>query len=234
MPLNPSWEDITLRLVLAAVAGGLVGFNRESHSRAAGLRTTILICVAAALAMALANRLIVMEGKTDSSFVQLDMMRLPLGILSGIGFIGAGAVIKRDDVVVGVTTAATLWFMTVVGLCLGAGELALGMGATLAAIVVLWGLGRLELILPRKIRASLKVTSSASALPEPELRKLLTAHGYEVQAWTATRLAGDDGYSAELQLSWKGRLKDGAGAPPLVDEVMARGATRAEWSPKAV
>jgi putative Mg2+ transporter-C (MgtC) family protein len=56
-----------------------------------------------------------------------DLMRLPLGILIGVGFIGGGAILRRDDIVVGVTTAATLWLVTVIGLCLGGGQLALGL-----------------------------------------------------------------------------------------------------------
>ena len=91
MPLNPTWEDIALRLALTLVAGALIGFNREAHGRAAGLRTTILVCLAASVAMILANMMLTMSGKTDSSFVRTDVMRLPLGVLTGVGFIGGGA-----------------------------------------------------------------------------------------------------------------------------------------------
>jgi putative Mg2+ transporter-C (MgtC) family protein len=145
MPLTPTWQDVLIRLALAVAAGLLIGFNREERSQAAGLRTTVLVCLAACLAMVLANELLDTTGKDQSKFAQIDVLRLPLGILSGIGFIGAGAIIKRGDVVVGVATAATIWFMTVVGLCFGAGQLALGVGTTALAFLLLWTLRWIDL-----------------------------------------------------------------------------------------
>jgi putative Mg2+ transporter-C (MgtC) family protein len=69
-----------------------------------------------------ANLLMYSVGKTPDSFVVLDLMRLPLGILSGVGFVGAGAILRRDNLVVGVTTAATMWFVIVMGLGFGGGN----------------------------------------------------------------------------------------------------------------
>ena len=127
MPLTLQWDDIALRLVLTVIAGTLVGINRSEHGQAAGLRTTILVCLAASVAMIQMNLLMPTAGKTPESFATLDLMRLPLGILTGMGFIGGGAILRRGNMVQGVTTAATLWLVTVIGLCLGGGQLALGM-----------------------------------------------------------------------------------------------------------
>lgn len=123
MPLTLQWDDIALRLVLTVIAGTLVGINRSEHGQAAGLRTTILVCLAASVAMIQMNLLMPTAGKTPESFVTLDLMRLPLGILTGMGFIGGGAILRRGNMVQGVTTAATLWIVTVIGLCLGADSL---------------------------------------------------------------------------------------------------------------
>ena len=123
MPLSLTWSEIALRLGLAVLAGAAVGLDRGEHGRPAGLRTNLLVCLAAAVAMLLANLLLPTSGKTSSSFAVLDLMRLPLGILTGMGFIGAGAILRRDGLVLGVTTAATLWLVTVIGLCFGAGRL---------------------------------------------------------------------------------------------------------------
>ena len=68
----------------------------------------------------------------------MDLMRLPLGILTGVGFIGAGTILKRGELVTGVTTAATLWIITVIGLCFGGGQLALGSIATILSFIALW------------------------------------------------------------------------------------------------
>src|ERR1700722_870674 len=119
------WTDIVVRLALAIAAGFLIGLDRGMHVHRAGLRTTMLVAVAAAVAMIEANWLVVHMPDTKVSIVRLDMMRLPLGILTGIGFIGGGAILRRGDLVLGVTTAATIWLMTVIGLCFGGGQLGL-------------------------------------------------------------------------------------------------------------
>jgi putative Mg2+ transporter-C (MgtC) family protein len=80
-----------------------------------------------------------MPRRPPDSFVMNDLMRLPLGILTGVGFIGGGAILRRDNIVVGVTTAATLWLVTVIGLCLGGGQLGLGIAATLLGFFALRG-----------------------------------------------------------------------------------------------
>jgi putative Mg2+ transporter-C (MgtC) family protein len=94
-------------LLCTVIAGGLFGLDRSERGRVAGLRTTILISLVACLSMIEVNLLISLSGKAPDSYVVLDLMRLPLGILSGMGFIGAGAIVRRDQFVVGVTTAAT-------------------------------------------------------------------------------------------------------------------------------
>src|ERR1700758_4625708 len=127
MPLTLEWGDAGLRLALALLSGALIGLDRGDRGRPAGVRTTMLVCLASAFAMLLANALLSTSGRAQNSFVTFDVMRLPLGILTGMGFIGGGAILRRDGLVLGVTTAATLWFVTVAGLCFGAGQLVLGL-----------------------------------------------------------------------------------------------------------
>ena len=127
-----TWPDIALRIALAIAAGAMIGLNRGEHGLPAGLRTTLLVCLAACLSMIQANILIASTGRPADSFVMMDVMRLPLGILSGMGFIGGGVILKRENLVLGVTTAATLWFVTVLGLCFGGGQIALGIIAFVA------------------------------------------------------------------------------------------------------
>src|SRR5690348_10447472 len=124
MTTSVTATDIALRLLAALVAGGLLGLDRSTRGRIAGLRTTILMCLAATGAMIEANLMLDVVGKTNQSFTMMDALRFPLGILSGIGFIGAGAIVRRNSLVTGVTTAATIWLVTVVGLILGAGYFA--------------------------------------------------------------------------------------------------------------
>jgi putative Mg2+ transporter-C (MgtC) family protein len=187
MPLTLTWEQIALRILLAAIASLLIGLNRDEKGHPAGMRTTMLVCLAACLAQLQANILLPTAGKTSSSFVQLDFERLPLGILSGIGFIGAGVIVKRDNnLVTGVTTAATIWFVSVLGLLFGAGQLILGCAATLLAIVVLWLLKYVEELIPREHRGSLCLTLDADAPPEDELRELILKAGCSFERWNPT------------------------------------------------
>lgn len=162
MPLSPSWTDIAIRLALTMLAGAIIGLNRGAHGHAAGFRTTILVGLAASVAMIQANMLLTLSGKTPGSFAVMDLMRLPLGILTGVGFIGAGTIVRRGDLVTGVTTAATLWLVTVIGLCLGGGQLILGVVATVLAVITLWALKWVDLMIPREHRARLILRSDAS------------------------------------------------------------------------
>jgi putative Mg2+ transporter-C (MgtC) family protein len=89
MPTNIGWPDIAIRLALTIVAGMLIGYNRTEYGKAAGLRTTLLVCLAASVAMIQVNLLLPTAGRPLDSFVMNDLMRFPLGILTGVGFIGA-------------------------------------------------------------------------------------------------------------------------------------------------
>ena len=94
MLLELTWTNIALRLALTMLAGSIIGFDRGARGRAAGFRTTILVALAASVAMILANLLLSVSGKTPESFSTMDVMRLPLGILTGVGFIGGGTIVR--------------------------------------------------------------------------------------------------------------------------------------------
>lgn len=164
MSLDITWRDIAVRLMLTVIAGGLIGINREEHGQAAGLRTTLLVCLAACIAMIQANLLLGVVGKAPNSFVVLDLMRLPLGILSGMGFIGAAAVLRKGDMIRGVTTAATLWFATVMGLCFGGGQLGLGLGALALGLIILIVLKKVEICLKQDRKATLTIALNQKIL----------------------------------------------------------------------
>lgn len=181
MPIHLHWTDIALRLALTVMAGLLIGYNRGEHGKAAGLRTTVLVCLAASVTMIQVNLLLPLAGRASDSFVMNDLFRLPLGILSGMGFIGGGAILRRDDVVVGVTTAATLWFVTVIGLCLGGGELGLGVAATALGIAALWGLERVQLSFRQEHRATLAMEIDDDGPSEQDIRRLLADAGLSVR-----------------------------------------------------
>jgi len=184
MAMTPSvgWTDVALRLALTVGASILLGYNRSEHGKAAGMRTTLLVCLAASVAMLQVNALLPTAGRASNSFVMNDLMRLPLGILTGVGFIGGGAILSRGDIVVGVTTAATLWLATVIGLCLGGGQIALGLAATGLGLFALWGLKWVESRLRQERDARLALTVDASGPGEREIRRRLRDAGLSVFA----------------------------------------------------
>jgi len=108
------WDelDMVLRLVMAALAGGIVGYERERAEKPAGFRTHLLVCVGAAL-FTIAS----LYGFGSES----DAARVAAGVVVGIGFLGAGTILRGEGVVVGLTTAATIWAVAAIGLTLGAG-----------------------------------------------------------------------------------------------------------------
>jgi putative Mg2+ transporter-C (MgtC) family protein len=174
MTLGVTWSDVAIRILLTVLAGAAIGFERGEQGHAAGLRTTLLVSLAACLAMLQANWLMTTVGKASDSFVTLDLMRLPLGILSGVGFIGAGTILKRGDLIVGVTTAATLWYVTMLGLCFGGGQIGLGLVGTALGILILPGLKLLESHTPQERIVELRAQWDSGALQEADIRRAIT------------------------------------------------------------
>ncbi|WP_370653487.1 MgtC/SapB family protein [Caballeronia sp. Lep1P3] len=229
MPLTLEWRDVFIRIALAVAAGVFIGLNRGESGKVAGLRTTLLVCLAACLAMLQVNALLAQSGKTPESFVQLDVMRLPLGILSGVGFIGAGAILRKDGLVKGVTTAATLWFVTVVGLCFGGGQLGLGVIGLVLGIVVLWLLQAVEQRIPRENQAELRLTYERGRFSKEKLIESMRACGCRLTS-VAGSAGKDDGRVEErFEVRWHGAPYS-QDAPPFVEWATSAGADHLEWS----
>jgi len=213
------WPEIALRLACTVLAGGLIGLDRGGHGRAAGLRTMLLVCVAASVSMIQANLLLQSSG-VPGQFLRMDVMRLPLGILSGMGFIGAGAILHRRNLVEGVTTAATLWFVTVMGLCFGGGQIALGFAVLGIGLAILWILKRLERQYPCEHRARLVLASSPGSPSEAELRGLLEAAGHRVARWEVA-YEKDASQRICCEIRWNA-LPEEIAPPPYVRALAAR------------
>jgi putative Mg2+ transporter-C (MgtC) family protein len=203
LPLEPTSADIALRLALTMLAGAIVGFDRGARGHAAGFRTTILVALAASLAMILANILLPLSGKTPESFSQMDVMRLPLGILTGVGFIGGGTIVKKGDLVIGVTTAATLWLVTVIGLCFGAGQLILGTVATALAVITLWFLQWVDTMIPREHRARLVLLCETSWNVLEEVSAILRPMKFRARFQEQRRRPDSDMTEYVFELAWR-------------------------------
>jgi len=133
-----SYVGIVLKLLLAVILGGMVGFEREHKSRPAGLRTHILVCVGAALVQ------ITSINYAKNNGIPMDPMRLGAQVISGIGFLGAGTIIKEGANIKGLTTAASLWAVGCIGLAAGSGLYFEAIAATIVILISLKSFTRIE------------------------------------------------------------------------------------------
>jgi len=134
------WPGDVLSIILAVVFGAAIGLEREVRGKAAGLRTNVLICLGAAVFTIISKE---MAGEGQS------LTRIAAQIVTGVGFLGAGAIIQDRGGVHGLTTAATIWLVASIGMACGAHFYTLAVISTFIAIVVLIGLGQLEKPLER-------------------------------------------------------------------------------------
>jgi putative Mg2+ transporter-C (MgtC) family protein len=134
--------DIVIRLCLAFVAGGIIGFERSSRHQVAGLRTHILISVGACCLMLLS--IWMPQHFAGPHTTNVDPGRIAAQVVSGMGFLGAGAIIRLGNNIRGLTTAASLWLIAAIGMTIGAGMYAAAITAVVLAILALLVLNRIE------------------------------------------------------------------------------------------
>jgi putative Mg2+ transporter-C (MgtC) family protein len=133
--------ELFAELALAVVLGGLIGFEREWRGKPAGLRTNILICMAAVVFAEISQQAARHGG---------DPGRIAAQVLTGVGFLGAGTILHQKGAITGLTSAATIWIVTAIGLTLGFGAYLDAVGATILVLVVLAGLPPLERMIRRR------------------------------------------------------------------------------------
>lgn len=185
-------SEIAIRLVLAAVLGGVIGFDRERHTWAAGLRTHMLVCLGAALTM-IVSAFAFTDVLQKWPAVQLDPSRIAAQVISGIGFLGAGTIMfmHRANVIRGLTTAAGLWTVAAIGLAIGGGMYVAGVMATVIAWVVLAVLKPIERrFAMRKTMPKLQLRFSGAA-PLAAIELALRAHKMPVSNVVARHVPGD-------------------------------------------
>ncbi len=224
-----TWQEITLRLVLTLIASGIIGANRGEHGRPAGLRTTELVGLTASASLILANLLLGTVGKAPDSFVIMDVMRLPLGVLTGVGFIGAGAILHKGNLVLGVTTAATLWFSTLMGFCFGAGEIGLGLGLLALGVFVLWGLEWFETCLRQQKRATLTILVSPEGPSSNKIAEAMDSDGYQI-ALLAIRYS-EEGKELQYEVFWSARPRETTPPDYLAELADSPGVKKVSWVP---
>jgi len=181
---------ILLRLVLAAFLGGLIGLERQLRRKPAGIRTNMLICFGAALFTIISYE---MAGEVGG-----DHTRIAAQIIPGIGFIGAGVVIRERGAVLGITSAATIFVMASIGMAVGAGMLATAIFATLLVLVALVALGFLEDRLGLQTRLmTFQLTAQAHADLLVPAHRIVQEAKIEARRWQTHKT--DDGLVLDFE-----------------------------------
>lgn len=138
-------QDVAVKLLLSAFLGGLIGLEREMHEKPAGVRTQALISLGSALFMIISIHMAQSFGAKAA-----DPGRIAAQVITGIGFIGAGVIFQARGSIKGLTTAATIWSVTGVGLAIGCGFYKAALTATAIILIILLVIGRIEKILVRR------------------------------------------------------------------------------------
>ncbi len=168
--------EVVLKLILAIALGGIIGLEREASQKPAGFRTNILVCVGSTMMMTLAVMLIQAKGGTSDSLV-----RMAAGVITGIGFLGAGTILHARGTIAGLTTATTLWVVAGLGLVIGAGYYVpalLYTGLTIATLILF---RRIEESYLRKAQFQYHVKFKERPYILSSLRKLAMHHGLRLE-----------------------------------------------------
>ena len=186
--------DDLVKLLLALVLGGLIGWERELYDKPAGFRTNTLICVGSTLFTIFSLKIGTIPG-TDSA-------RIAAQVVSGIGFLGAGAIIRRGEAVLGVTTAATIWFVASIGMGIGAGYYVISSVGTALALAILFVFRKFENLVDRiHTTRTYHVIVSAEDDAVRELSLVLDSCGLRVLG--NKQVKSDNRYFYEITLSGK-------------------------------
>ena len=177
--LDPVHLAITVRLLASVIIGGLIGLERSYHGRPAGFRTHTLVCLSTCLLMLVTVYENVWFPAVSQARVTIDPTRLAQGIMTGIGFLGAGAIIKEGLSVRGLTTAASIWITAAIGILVGIGFYFPAAICTVITLGTLSAFRWIEIRMPMQFYAHFVVRFDYDAiLPEQEMRELLAEHRF--------------------------------------------------------
>ncbi len=194
------------KLLVALLCGGLIGFERELKSKAAGIKTNMLICVGATLYTAIS---IVMASSETGMGLKGDPARIAAQIVSGIGFLGGGAILQSKGNIIGLTTAATIWLVAAIGVWIGMGYLAVAFCVTVLIVVVLVTVTLFEnhfLGRKRYFRITIHLREKSDEITRAALEELMNDHELNLEEYREIM----SGEQPEIRLAYVGRNHDHA------------------------
>lgn len=147
-------EEVIIKLLLAVIVGGFTGYEREKSNQFAGFRTHILVSIGSCITSIIGLELFTEYG----SITNMDPARLPAQVLSGIGFLGAGAILKNSNGIRGLTTAAGIWTTACIGIAIGYGQYVLGISSWILVMTTLYILKNFDKVISKRSQTVLKAT----------------------------------------------------------------------------
>ncbi|WP_428560633.1 MAG: MgtC/SapB family protein [Solidesulfovibrio sp. DCME] len=200
----PYEAQLLLRLVLAVLCGSVLGYERERHGISAGLRTNLLVCLGSALMMVISKYFYYLAGEDPGGIpVGLDPSRIGAQIVTGVGFLGAGVIIKDKGGIRGLTTAATLWFNAGVGMALGAGMILIPVACTVLGVVSLTILKHLQRRIRREAYRVLSVTCREARDCLDQLLAFFRSRDLSVENLSLSKVKGGlSTYRFTLRCDW--------------------------------
>jgi len=205
--------ELLLRILIGTVLGGAIGYERDLHGRPAGLRTHAIVALASATFMVVSTRFIYFQHYGKDDLVSVDPSRIAASVVSGIGFLGAGAILRDGITIKGLTTAAGLWLVAAIGMAAGGGMYVESLFATVMGLVTLTLLRRFEDRGVRVSRRRLSVTIDSSRSSMAAIADRLVKLGAEVREDEYERMAGGKEARATFEL----RLPPSLDPQTLVD-----------------
>ncbi len=167
----------TTHLLLALVAGSLIGLERTIHGRPAGFRTHALVCISSAALMLVSIFQWDLVSYAPVSTIRVDPTRMAQGIMTGIGFLGAGVILKERATIRGLTTAASIWLTAAIGIAIGMGLYFAAFLSLLLALMVLIIFRRVEHYIPNHQYGGLRISfARLNHLSEADLKSLISEH----------------------------------------------------------
>ena len=204
--------EMLARLVVATLLGALVGYERQGHGRPAGVRTHLIVSLASATFMLVSTHFVYFQHYPPGALVNADPSRIASSIVTGVGFLGGGAILRSGANVQGLTTAAGLWLVAATGMAAGAGMYVLSASATALGMVALGLLRRLERRDERAPRRTITVVLGASATPVAQVVEALARAGLQATPADYERVVDEQ----RVRLTFHARC-----AEPALDRMIA-------------
>jgi putative Mg2+ transporter-C (MgtC) family protein len=179
--MEREWLAIVTHLLVATIAGGLIGLERTYHGRPAGFRTHTLVCVASSLLMLVTMYHARLFAGAPPDTVRIDPTRMAQGVMTGIGFLGAGVIVREGLTVRGLTTAASIWITAAIGILAGIGFYSAVLMGSIITIGILTVFRKAENRIPSQISANNSIIFGRdNHMSESEIRELLSKNGFSV------------------------------------------------------